>query len=96
MAKSFLALFRAKKLNIAISPQRILPEKSSCTLSSLGKATFDVFWVYFAIAIEQNVQKKEKQNSYRLVFQKIAQNQKNNVGVTLKVYKSERPYQSFM
>ena len=97
LAKSFLAIFRAKKLKIVISLQRIKPEKSFCTLSSLEMASFDDFLGLFCDCDWAKGPKKGKtKKSYRLVFQKIAQTQKNNDVVTVKVYYSERPYQSFV
>ena len=97
LAKSFLAIFRAKNIKIVISLQRMKPEKSFCTLSLLEMASFDDFLGLFCDCDWAKGPKKRKtKKSYRLVFEKIAQTQKNNVAVTLKVYYSERPYQSFI
>ena len=71
LAKSFLAIFRAIKLKIAISPQRILPEKSFCTLSSLEKSSFDDFLGLFCDCDWAKGPKWRKtKKSYRLVFWK--------------------------
>ena len=60
-------------------------------------ASFDDFLGLFCDCDWAKGQQKRKiKKSYRLVFEKIAQIQKNNVAVTLKVYYSERPYQSFI
>ena len=68
LAKSFLAIFRAKNIKIVISLQRMKPEKSFCTLSSLEMASFDDFWVYFEIVIGQKVQKRKKTKNLMASF----------------------------
>ena len=76
-------MFWAKNIKIVISLQRMKPEKSFCTLSSLEMASFDDIWVYFEIAIEQKVQKRKKSKiPIALFFEKIAQNQQKKILVT--------------
>ena len=64
-------VFGKKKIKIAISPQRVLPKKSFCTLFSLEKASFDDFLGLFWDCSWAKGPKREKtKNSYRLVFWK--------------------------
>ena len=87
LAKRFLAIFRAKNIKIVISLQRMKPEKSFCTLSSLEMASFDDFLgLFWDCKWGIGAKKWKTKKSYRLVFQKIAKTQMHNVVVTLKVY----------
>ena len=64
LAESFSAMFWAKKTKIAISPQRMKPEKSFCTLSLLKMTTFNDFLGLFWDCNWAKGLKKEKKQKF--------------------------------
>ena len=83
LAESFSAMFWAKKIKIAIFPQRMKPEKSFCTLSLLELSNFDdflgLFWDY---SWAKGPKREKTKNSYRLVFWKNCLKSKKKILVT--------------